>query len=561
MRGEVHAADDIGAGIGILEAHVTEGELTARRADRGQFGRDRVVDAGGASDDLFHALGGDLGAGQDDRNHGEDHKRHDDLHGVGDKRHHVADLHHAVGHALRAKPDDKHGDAVHDEHHERHHKAHGAVGVELRGHQVERCLVKALELMFLAVERADGHKAVEQLAGGKVHAVHKALHLFELGHGEAHEHADNGRNRDDGHGDGPLQTGVVGQDAHDGDDAHDGGHQAHADKQGCGHLDLLNIVGAAGDERGLAKLAHLGRREVHNLVEGLATQVAGDGAGGARRHGTGQNGGDERHQAQPKHRGRHVAQVGVLHVGGVDALCLVLVLYIAHGALGDDGARHGAHFVRHLVGALDELALVYQTALDTQAQALHGDLTAVGIDLLLHVLRRCGLLLHLGELLGRHRCHLLGDGHGLGSVVVFLAGRAHHVAHGVGVNALVERKDDSLGQAHNVGNLASIGTLFLGTLIRSNAIFVSLAKHGLHSFGVLGAHKEFKVVERFGADGVGYGRGDAALLHTHVDDVAHIGRQRQIGVAADYDKHDSCEQCQDMFFKELENPHSASLLS
>ena len=415
--------------------------------------------------------------------------------------------------------------------------------------------------MLLAVERADGHKAVEQLAGGKVHAVHKALHLFELGHSEAHEHADDGRDRDDGNGDGPLQAGVVGQDAHDSDDAHDGGHKTHADKQGCGHLNLLNVVGAAGDERGLAKLAHLGRREVHNLVEGLAAQVAGDGAGGARRHGTGQNGGDERHQAQPKHRGRHVAQVGVLHVGGVDALCLVLVLYIAHGALGDDGARHGAHFVRHLVGAFDELALVYQTALDTQAQALHGDLTAVGINLLLHVLRRCGLLLHLGELLGRHRCHLLGGGHGLGSVVVFLAGRAHHVAHGVGVDALVERKNNGLGQAHNVGNLASIGTLFLGAHVRSNAVFVSLAKHGLRSLGVLGAHKEFEVVERFGANGVGHGRGDAALLHAHVDDVAHIGRQCQIGVAADYDKYDSCEQCQDMLFKELENPHSASLLS
>ena len=79
--------------------------------------------------------------------------------------------------------------------------------------------------------------------------------------------------------------------------------------------------------------------------------------------------------------------------------------------------------------------------------------------------------------------------------------------------------------------------------------------------GVFGAHKEFEVVERFGADGVGHGRGDAALLHAPRHDVAHIGRQRQIGVAADYDKYDSCEQCQDMLFKELENPHSASLLS
>ena len=179
----------------------------------------------------------------------------------------------------------------------------------------------------------------------------------------------------------------------------------------------------------------------------------------------------------------------------------------------------------------------------------------------MHVLRRCGLLLHLGELLGRHRRHLLGRGHGLSGVAVFLAGRAGHVSHGVGVDALVERKDDGLGQAHNVGNFASIGTLFLGALVRSNAVFVSLAKHGLHSLGVLGAHKEFEVVERFGANGVGHGRGDAALLHAHVDDVAHIGRQRQIGVAADYDKYDSCEQCQDVLFKELENPHSASLLS
>ena len=179
----------------------------------------------------------------------------------------------------------------------------------------------------------------------------------------------------------------------------------------------------------------------------------------------------------------------------------------------------------------------------------------------MHALRRCGLLLHLGELLGRHRRRLLGRGHGLGAAVVFFTGRAHHVAHGVGVNTLVERKDDSLGQTHDVGNLAAVGALLLGALVRSNAVIVRLAKHGLHRLGVFGAHKEFEVVERFGTDGVGHGRRDAALLHTHVDDVAHIGRQRQIGVAADYDKYDSCEQCQDMFFKELENPHSASLLS
>ena len=216
--------------------------------------------------------------------------------------------------------------------------------------------------MLLAVERADGHKTVEQLARGKVHAVHKALHLFELGHGEAHEHADDGRDRDDGHGDGPLQAGVVGQDAHDRDDTHDRRHEAHANEQSRCHLDLLNVVGAAGDERGLAKLAHLGRREVHDLVEGLAAQVAGDGAGGARRHGAGQDGGDQRHQAQAKHRGRHAAQVGVLHVGGVDALRFVLVLHVGHGALRDDRARHGAHFVRHIVGALDELALVDEAA-------------------------------------------------------------------------------------------------------------------------------------------------------------------------------------------------------
>ena len=179
----------------------------------------------------------------------------------------------------------------------------------------------------------------------------------------------------------------------------------------------------------------------------------------------------------------------------------------------------------------------------------------------MHALRGCGLFLHLGELLGRHRRHLLGRGQGLGAAVVFLTGRAHHVAHGVGVNTLVERKDDSLGQAHDVGNLAAVGTLLLGALVRSNAVLVCLAKRSFYRLGILGAHKEFEVVERFGADGVGHGRGDAALLHAHVDDVAHIGRQRQIGVAADYDEYDSCEQCQDMLFKELENPHSASLLS
>ena len=38
MRGEVHAADDIGTGIGILEAHVAEGELTARALAAGSLG-------------------------------------------------------------------------------------------------------------------------------------------------------------------------------------------------------------------------------------------------------------------------------------------------------------------------------------------------------------------------------------------------------------------------------------------------------------------------------------------------------------------------------------------
>ena len=123
----------------------------------------------------------------------------------------------------------------------------------------------------------------------------------------------------------------------------------------------------------------------------------------------------------------------------------------------------------------------------------------------MHVLCRCGLLLHLGELLGRHRRHLLGGGHGLGGAVVLVAGRAHHVAHGAGVDALVERKDDGLGQAHDVGNLAAVGALLLGALVRSNAVVVRLAKHGIHSFGVLGAHKELEVIERFGANGVGHG--------------------------------------------------------
>ena len=138
---------------------------------------------------------------------------------------------------------------------------------------------------------------------------------------------------------------------------------------------------------------------------------------------------------------------------------------------------------------------------------------------------------------------------------------AGHVAHRIGVDTLVEGEHDGLGQAHDVGELATVGALVLGALIRADAILVGLAKRGLHRFGVLGAHKELKIVERVGADGVRYGRGDASLLHAHVDDVAHIGGQRQVGVAADHDEHDGRKQRQHMLLKELENPHSASLLS
>ena len=158
--------------------------------------------------------------------------------------------------------------------------------------------------------------------------------------------------------------------------------------------------------------------------------------------------------------------------------------------------------------------------------ALHGDLAAVGIDLLLHLCRRLCLLLHGGKLLGGHDCHLLGRRRGYGAAFVRALVAIGHIFHGAGVDTLLKREGDGFGQAHDAREFAFFCTILFGADVGSHTVFIRLAVCVLNLFGVAFGHEEFKVREGIVANGIGHRRSDAPLLDAHVDDLTHEAGQR-----------------------------------
>ena len=137
----------------------------------------------------------------------------------------------------------------------------------------------------------------------------------------------------------------------------------------------------------------------------------------------------------------------------------------------------------------------------------------------------------------------------------------HGRVRGGGVDALLKGEDDGLGQAHGVGDGAVLGTVGIGALVSADAVAVGLGEGRLDDGDVLVGHEHLEVVERLATDAVGDGGLDASLLDSHVHDLGHVGGQREVGVAADDDQRNRGDERQDVVLEELDDSHSASLLS
>ena len=178
-------------------------------------------------------------------------------------------------HLVRADPDDQQRQAVHDEHHHRHHDHHDAVDEQAGAGQVLVGLVEAVLLEVLHVEGADDHHARQVLARHQVEPVDQVLDDLELGQRQSRRPSTIR----------PISTTTAtamihhmdesladrADDAADADDRRVEDHAHHHDDH---HLDLGDVVGGAGDQRGGGELVELGVGEALDLLEDILAQVA-----------------------------------------------------------------------------------------------------------------------------------------------------------------------------------------------------------------------------------------------------------------------------------------------
>ena len=262
-------------GVGVRERHIVERNLCTtvlRKFRIARFGR--IFDGRTRRKHFVNTFGRHVRARQHDRDHADDEERHDDDHGIGDERDHVARLDHALVNIAAANPDDKDRNRVHDEHHRRHHEGHHTVGKELRAHEVRVCTVEALFLETLAVERADDGKAREHFARDQVHPVDELLHDLELRHRKRHKDADHHEKAHDREHDNPRHRGIGGRNHDDTADCQNRRIDDHAQQHDRDHLDLLDVVGSARDERSGRKPVDFCVRKRNDLPEQPSTQRA-----------------------------------------------------------------------------------------------------------------------------------------------------------------------------------------------------------------------------------------------------------------------------------------------
>ena len=126
---------------------------------------------------------------------------------------------------------------------------------------------------------------------------------------------------------------------------------------------------------------------------------------------------------------------------------------------------------------------------------------------------------------------------------------------------LLEGEDHGLGQADGAADGAVLGAACLGAHVGADALCIGLGVGGLDGCHVVLGHEELQVRQGLGADGVGRRALYASLLDAHVHDLAHVGGQREVRVAADDDERHGAHQRKHVVLKKLDDSHAAGLPS
>ncbi len=278
----------------------------AQHLGDGVGGRD---DAGLGAEHLLDAFGADLGARHHHEHEGGHHDAHQDLQQVGEERGECADLHVAAVDPVGAEPQDGDAGDVDDQHHAREQVGHQLADLQRDAGEVLVGVGEPVLLVVVLDEGADDPDAGDLLAQHPVHGVDLVLHAAEARAELAHEHGDH-----DGEGgdDGQQQAGerhvlVEGHD--DAADAHDRRRDHHGERHQHQHLDLLDVVGGAGDEGRGAELADLAGGEALDAVEDGGADVAADGHGGARPVVDGADRAEGLEDGDADHHGAHLQDV------------------------------------------------------------------------------------------------------------------------------------------------------------------------------------------------------------------------------------------------------------
>src|SRR5664280_3436145 len=262
---EVNAPQHGLLGAGVAELDVAQFNVTAAGAPAHRARRRHHAGAG--VEHLLDPLGGDLGARHQHEHEGGHQHRHQDLHQVAQEGRQGADLHAAAVDPVPAEPQHRDAGDVHHQHYRWEHQRHQPADAE---RDVQQLGVGRGEPVLLAAvphEGPDDADAGDLLAQHAVDPVDPGLHQAEQwphpGDDRGH---DDGQHRNDDEQEG-RQRHVLIERHQDTADGHDGRRHDHGERHQDQHLDLLDVVGGARDQRRRAEAADLAGGETQHLVE------------------------------------------------------------------------------------------------------------------------------------------------------------------------------------------------------------------------------------------------------------------------------------------------------
>ena len=260
--------------VRVRERHVRERDEPREllRRNRAQ----RLGDRRGRLDDFDDPLRARLSARDEDDHEDRGHHREEDLHDVLQERGEVPYRHVAAIDEPSAKPQDRDGREIHDCEKGGEGEGEDAIDAQRGRREVRVRRLEPRALRSNANERPHDPYAGDLFPKHLRDPVDLHLDLPEKRDRHPHQHADDrGHERDD-HDDEPRQRRVLANGHDDATDRED--WRAHEDRERDLHeeLDLLNVVGVAGDERSRPEPVHLSRGEALHAFEDRSADVAAD---------------------------------------------------------------------------------------------------------------------------------------------------------------------------------------------------------------------------------------------------------------------------------------------